>query len=457
MTGESEPRHSVGFDGSWVARSSALLLVGTMAVAVLSTAQGVALSRLLGPSGKGEVYIAILIATSVAHLMECSLGAGMQYYFARGRLPLRRAVSFALGFAGLAAIVATAIGAILILLDGTVRRSLGTVGVISVAAIVPAETLNLSMTPLFVATGRAGASAVVDALRSGCILALVLVLVGGLERSASAALAASAIAYVVAGLLAIGLIMASGSLGEALDSGRSAAFRQVLGFGVRQHLGSVLARVSKRADSYVLLALSGPRAVGIYSVASGLSEFPMMLPRSVQMAATTFTASREPEKAAEGAARLSRVVLLVMVVGNALFAGVGWILLPAVYGEQFSDARLPFVVLLASTAALGAYVVVASFLSGSGHPQLLTLVLLLPAVANVLLSIVLIREFDLPGNAAASAITSFAILLSGLIAFRRVSGVKLSRAIFPQRDDFRVARNLVASRRHKGSSKRSAS
>lgn len=431
------------FGGRWVARSSALLFAVTVAVSMLGFAQGVAISRILGPAGKGEVFLAILTATSVAQVLECSLGAGLQYHVARGEARVRRGVGLALVFAAGGALVSlVTVVALAALFPHAVPDVLGVGGLLAAAAIVPAEMLNLSLGPLFLAADRVRAGAAVEVGRAALVLVLVVVLVGFGSGGSTAAVASVAAGFGIGALAAV-LVLA---VAHPRDGGgkSEAGTWQIVWFGARQHLGSVLARVTKRADSWVLLLLSGSTAVGVYSVASGLAELPMMLPRSLRGTAATFTAARDPRQAGVGAAQLSRVSLAATAALNAVYSCVGFALLPLVYGDEFAGARWPFVILLLSTTALGGYVVVGGYLSGAGRPLMLTMILLPPASANVALSFVLIPTFGLPGNAWASTVTSVAVLGISLVVFGWVSGRPAGEALVPRRGDLARAHELIA-------------
>jgi O-antigen/teichoic acid export membrane protein len=118
-----------------------------------------------------------------------------------------------------------------------------------------------------------------------------------------------------------------------------------------------------RVDRYILGITSGPVAVGVYSLAGTLSEFPRLLP-----IATGQIMLREASlgRGSSTSTRLMRIAVLITAVGCVLVGVLGWFLIPPVFGPGFADARGLLVVLLAAEICFAPYAVASRGLLGGG-------------------------------------------------------------------------------------------
>jgi O-antigen/teichoic acid export membrane protein len=121
--------------------------------------------------------------------------------------------------------------------------------------------------------------------------------------------------------------------------------------------------VALRADRYILGAISGTATVGIYSLAATLSEIPRILPQAVGQLFVRDVAL------GLGRQRLARLVRLstgaAAVCGGAT-AGLGWMLIVPVFGEEFTGARSLLLLLVVAETCFAPYAVASRGLLGGG-------------------------------------------------------------------------------------------
>jgi O-antigen/teichoic acid export membrane protein len=109
------------------------------------------------------------------------------------------------------------------------------------------------------------------------------------------------------------------------------------------------------------------------------------------------------------------------VVAGVLLAASAFVVLPAVYGEQFSSAVLPAAVISLGLVAEPAAGVASGFLLGSGRPGLNSLVLGGGFAVTLVLDLLLIPRHGSLGAAWASAVAYLTTDVLLIRAWRRLS------------------------------------
>jgi O-antigen/teichoic acid export membrane protein len=136
--------------------------------------------------------------------------------------------------------------------------------------------------------------------------------------------------------------------------------------------------VALRADRYVLGALAGPAAVGVYSLAATLSEVSRVVPQAVGQFFVHHVAL--------GGRYLARWVALPVAAagaGGAVAAALGWVLIVPVFGAPFEQARGLLLVLVVAEACFAPYAVASRGLIGGGRTRVAGALGLTAAVAAV--------------------------------------------------------------------------
>jgi O-antigen/teichoic acid export membrane protein len=439
----ADPPVATDRDTAWLARSSASTLAVSVAVLALGFVQSVVTARVLGPGGKGEVFLMALTATTVALIAGCSLGPALQVSVGRGEASAPEVTRFVLLFVLVASAALGLAGSFVAAIAG--RADLIGDPLVDLGfALVPAEMLYLTLAPQFLAVDRLARRNVVDLASAVIAVVLLLVFVGVAGSTATVV----ALALVVARWTSAGTYVALLSGASRGRPGRGDWRRRALHFGLRQHGATVMARGMKRADSYLLAGFLGTKAVGVYSVASTLAELPLTVARAINPAVTSFTSSKDRSAAASAVAAVNRLLLLASAVAFPVVALALAFAIEPVFGAGFGAAAAPLAVLLVSTACLGVYVVLGGYLVGAGRPGALTTVLVVPMVVNLAASAALIPAFELVGDAVATAIGGVLTLVLVVRSFSAVSGIGWRETIVPRRGDVGRAITALRSRDH---------
>lgn len=388
-------------DLPWLIRNASRVGATNVALVFLGVGQSVLLARLLGPEGKGEVYLAILTVGVIAQLASLSAGAAVQYHVGKGNMSLSRAwgtiVSY---FALFSAIVIVTSAAYLLTASTPAHFDRYTIALLT--CLLMGEAFNELVLPFYVAADLVKWRTVAEVSQRTLMLLAALILVLLLHRGLTGAVEA----YVIGSLSVQTIVVISLSMRLGIEWPHRADHKQVLSFGMRQHTGAVTARALKRLDGYVLWYFMGSAAVGVYSVAASLAELLLLLPRAIHATLISYVSTNSYDVALRGTRQLLQTGARALIVATTCFALFGYMIIPAVFGAQFDLARSPFVILAFATAFLGLYVIGGAFVIGSNRPHVTSLIMMCSAALNVVLSLLLIPRFGLVGNAAATCVAS---------------------------------------------------
>jgi O-antigen/teichoic acid export membrane protein len=301
-------------------------LAGQIVFAVATFAAAVLVARLFGPEGKGTLTTWTLVSGLGGLLLAGSVPTGFARGFLEGR-PGRLGRS-ALRHGGLSFVALLAVGAagIAIGLDPLAVACFLGVG-------VPAAVVVEDVAAVMVAAKRPWAFAAPRTLRS-------LILAAGLG-----------VAAIVGGSLDVAfLLWAGGSLAamllalrfsRSLPTGPPMPLRRALSEG----RGSATTRIStwsiRRLDQFIVAALLGLPALGIYNAAVNISEV------TEYAASAIGQASFETERTLDDAAarRIIRVSAALLAVIAFVVTVAGFFLIAPVFGEEFAEARWVLVLL----------------------------------------------------------------------------------------------------------------
>jgi O-antigen/teichoic acid export membrane protein len=323
-------------------------------------------------------------------------------------------IAVALGLLGAAAIVAI----------GSVTPSVGArTAAIAAVALVP-NVIWQTGSGILLGLGRIRAWNYVQ-LASPLLTVLgTLVLVVGLDGGVRAALLAWTAAHYLTAALALYLtrdVWRPFRLGPLLDGPSQALVRLALTMGALQ----VISLVGYRAELFVLEALKGVDAVGIYSIANQAAESMWLIAAAI---ATAITAPVIHAGETEAVALIRRSLgksLLYTAAAGAVVAATAPFVIRFALGNEFRGATKPLLLLLPGAVAYAPVQVLVVYLSvRRGRARLSLAAGVVAMVVTVALSFPLIAAFGAAGAGAASATGYGCGAVVAWVLFRRLAGYR---------------------------------
>jgi O-antigen/teichoic acid export membrane protein len=414
---------------------SAGWILGTQVAGVLvAFPMSILLARVLGPSGKGTVAVVQLVAGIGSIILAAGLPGAITYLTARGEVSagpvLRLAWAWAvvvggsfvvLSLVGGSALAQTLLhvnSAMLLMLSGAALIPMLATAFTGSYLLGVGRLRTISIVNIATVTTQLVAYVVLWRIR---LLTPVSAIVTWVLLQSLAAIAASVLSF--ANPVAGAPIVRSVEI-----------MRRGWRFGLASWLGSGLGQLSLRVDMFLVAALAGTTAVGVYSISVTLAELAWYVPNSVYT--TLFPrVSADGQESAEMTARVNRALWPLTLLVSTTVAFVGIWLIPLLWGKAFSGAVLPLWLLVPGITASAAGIVPSAFLAGVGKPQAGAIASALNLVTNVAVNLVLIPAFGVPGAAVASSISYAIGTVVLIVIYVRVTGLSLKATLMPSRSD----------------------
>lgn len=224
--------------------------------------------------------------------------------------------------------------------------------------------------------------------------------------------------------------------------------RVALSYGVKSHLGNIVAFLNYRIDLFLVNLLVNPVAAGLYGVAMQVSEklwlvsqalSTVLLPRLSEV-------GRDRVQAVAITQIVSRVTIFVTLVISVIAAGVGLMAITAIFGAKFRGAYLPFVLLLPGIVAGSAVRILSSEIAARGRPEINLYMALIVVGVNIALNVLLVPKYGIQGAACATSLAYISNFLLRLVIFRNQTGSSIALVTLVKRADLKALAGLVRMR-----------
>ncbi len=425
-----------------------VVLFGTQVFgAAVGIVNGILLARLLGPAGKGDYYILIILPATTMVLIQLGLPQAFGFFAARGQT-----VGIVIKAIVLSAALSVAAFLGLIVFLPVIREAFLhaiPLELILFAFLALPLALNATFTSGIV-TGRQAVRwyAAVNMAYPIVTTALLIVILGGIGPTVTDAIAV----YLIASLIqTVGFAIGAWRVTAAAKEGaQRVSYRELFRYGLPFFPGSLTQFFSARADVYLIAYLipDPSAALGYYSMAVGLAELVFFFPNAVATLYFPHVAGSLREDSDRQVAMVSRVALLITAVVAVALIPVSIamikILLPA-----YEPALPALFVLLPGVVALSTTKIVYGYVTGIRMPAITSYVNIFAFAINIIANLILIPRFGIVGASAASLIsyTISSIVFTTIAA--RLADARVLDFWIPRTSDIRfiVAMSISLMRR----------
>lgn len=391
------------------------------------------LAWMIGPQGKGLVYLLQLISGIGLTLLAFGLGQAAVYYSGRDRSFSAHAV-----FSG-TLLASFLLGCIPLVLFGLLQSLWGHTGFEKIEerylwiafAAIPGMAVSVNASYLYLARGR---TLGYNWLRVGPSVLLpgwlLLLLAWG-----TSSLLAVTIAWLLSAWLPSAILFSS--LGNVRVRLRECTefLRKAVPFGFRSHQGAVTQYLQHRADALFLGFLVPVADVGIYSVAVSLAELLWQVPNALSAVLLPHVASSSEQEVRRVTPAFVRAALVVTALISLGIAGLGSWLIPVLL-PAFEKAVPLLWILLPGTVLASTFKVLASDLTGRGRPGETFRPAAIALVASVPAYLWAIPEYGMVGAAVVTTLAYWANAALCVHRYRRVTAVPVGELLVPRGKDF---------------------
>jgi len=176
-------------------------------------------------------------------------------------------------------------------------------------------------------------------------------------------------------------------------------------YGFKGWFGNIAITANTRIDQLILGVLASAEALGNYSIAVMLSELIWIFPVALgQVIYNRVAGDKNQATSLELVKKTHRILLSFLLFCTFLAALLGSHLIPFVYGNDFSGAILPFLVLLPGTLIMVSTKLLSRLFTASGYVIITTKVQIISSIVSIVLYITLIPQMGILGAAIAATI-----------------------------------------------------
>lgn len=264
------------------------------------------------------------------------------------------------------------------------------------------------------------------------ILLLMVILIP--RYHIAGALLATALGFLIADAIGLALLTRHGTPKLRINLGFA---RSAFIFGAKSEIGLILSQLDRRLDIFIINLFLTPTQVGFYAVAVAFAEFPWYVSNAIATVLFPEIAAMSKEDAHRFTAYVCRNTLFVVFVLGLVFFIFGGFLLRFVFGVQFLQSLTALRLLIPGVIILSVNKVLCAGFSGTGKPEYGTLTAVFSAVATILLDFLLIPHIGIEGAAIASTIAYTISAMTGILLFRKTSGLRVSEFLLVTGEDIR--------------------
>jgi O-antigen/teichoic acid export membrane protein len=380
-------------------------------------------SRALGPTGRGNVAFVLTMAMLVSQLSNLGVQSAVMNFGGRDRKLLPKLAGTSVVLALLLGGLAMAFVAGLIELFPAVGGGVDPLTRWIALGCVPVLILSYYLYMVALVEYRFAVSNIVILLGpiGSALVNGVLAATGNLSvRSA-------VIAWV--GGQVLGLIVIVWYIHRRLDGFGTAdrrLGRSMVGFGIKTHAGQIGMVGNYRLDQWLLGSISGPQALGLYSVAVAWSEVLFFLPNALSTVQRPDLVRADAREASRQASIGFRAGALLTLLSALVLIAAAPLLCVTVFGSEFEGSIRDLRILALGAFGIAAIKQLGVALTSQNKPLLETAGILVAFAVTGVTNVLLIPTHADLGASIASTISYSAGGLAMALLFVRALGGRVS-------------------------------
>lgn len=409
----------------------------------LAALASILVARLLGPGQLGVYVFLMLFNTVLAPLLNLGIPTGINYYLSRrryspGDVAMTSATLGLLQGCAIAALVGA--GWHLDWLGETARQAPPRL-VVAVLLLMPLTSMDTMLDGVLKGGGSFRAQSAIQVVNGVLTPVLLLAAVASGRIGLPAVIGVQWLATLLTLCASISTVARLHGFPLAW---RTDFVRACLGYGIRAWAGNVMLQLSLRLDQVVLGMLQAPAQLGRYSIAVSLTERLWILPNAVGPILFNRVCGAEDRRQAEREVeRAHRILVPSVAVGGVVLALLGWVLVPVLYGRDFSESATCIVLLLPGSLAMVSSKVLTKYLAGTGRPLLTTYATAAGGAVAALGYALLIPSFGARGAAVATSFSYATMAFLCLHFYRQPHGPSRPHLWVPGSADLQWARGRL--------------
>jgi len=390
-------------------------------------------ARVLGPSGKGMVALAVLVPNFASQFLHFGVDIASVYFLGSKKHTLQAILGNSLMVVTATNLVAVPLYIICIpLVSNTIAAGVKPSLLLLASLLLPLNLLSGYLLPIFLGLQRVGKYNFITLWGKVTALFFTVVLVVALRLGVDGAICATILASALMVSWALKELSKDVSVRPILNPG---LLKESVFLGFRAYLGNVVQFFNYRLDTFIVNYFVGVTNVGLYSIAVTIAELLWYIPHAVAAILFPRTAATGAEKAKLFTPKVCRNTFLITLIAALGLSVVSKPLIIFIYGEAYAPSVIPLWLLMPGVVALGISKILCGDLAGRGLLQYGAYASAISLIATIICDLFLIPRFGIAGAAIASSFSYCSATLLVLFFYIRVSGNSLTDVLIPRKGD----------------------
>ena len=219
--------------------------------------------------------------------------------------------------------------------------------------------------------------------------------------------------------------------------------KDMLHLGLQQYGVSLIAMVSKRFDTFLIAGLLNVREAGYFSIAYTLFFQLTNVPRSMMWPLVSRLADRDGMDYTHQLARVSRIQTALMLVLMLILAMTTTLFIRVFYGEAFLPGASAVWAILPGIAAGPAIICSSAYFVSQGRPGVVIVPTVIATAAQVTVSLILVPRIGIVGSALGLDALMIGLAAQLLPLTAKHANLRLPDMLFVSRTDLRLIRTYA--------------
>jgi O-antigen/teichoic acid export membrane protein len=411
-------------------------------VFALTAAATLFTARALGPHGKGQYTLAVLIPMLAVVFGRMGIGHAVNFFSPRTRRG-RLIINTIMLSTGLSLLTTALVLPAALLLEKILFKDIGR-GLIFLSILgIPLNMLCGHMTGLLQSLYPITCRNRIASVQAAANLGLLFLLVAEMRLGVHGAVAASMISVALAIVLAWVRLFRDFVPGDSHPD--LCLMRNLLRFGFKSHIGNVLKDLSYRGDILILSCFLPTSSIGFYAAAVNLAEMIWKIPDAIGMVLLPIVAKMDAATARKSIPPVSRMVLIAVSVLCAGILAINQQMVALLFGTDYLPSCSALRILLPGILSFSVWKILANTMVGLGYPAEYSITTTVALAVMVSLDLLFIPFLGIDGAALASTISYLCATLLMMFYYARITKTRISALIIPTRSDISIPRRLLAS------------
>ncbi|OGF47331.1 MAG: hypothetical protein A2452_13140 [Candidatus Firestonebacteria bacterium RIFOXYC2_FULL_39_67] len=426
----------------FIARNSVAIFATRIAAAGINLLTGIILARELGPIGRGEYALIILLPGLLSLASDLGIGSANIFFVGKKKYSYSEIFSGSIVMAFCLSIIAIIISwMVMDTLHPLFFKNIPVKVLRLVCLITPFMLVNGYTTNILVGMLKIKYVNLNSMLQAVLMLSLSYFLLVVLKTGVYGAVAVWGVTQFILMVVTVMIFLHFEPKGFSFSFKRE-MIKDTVSFGVKGYLSNLASFFNYRIDMFLVSFFLSAAAVGHYAVSVAIAEMVWYIPNSMATVFYPVVTKSGKKDAGKITGVVTRQMLLITALVCLFILFTGKYIILTFFGKDFASSVWPFILLLPGILSISLAKILSGYFCGIGKPEIPMAASVISFVSNVTINLFLIPKYGIAGAALTSAVsyTLEAIIL--LFYYTRISGLSAVYAVIPKLSDLAYYRDL---------------